>query len=390
MGFLKKYPLLLLLLLSGGGLTLTGLIGRGSVYQEAEWSGKEPALYLVLDGINRGISPGQAWTSFSPGEMAMDISLFFGSIFRNEEELALFQKEEGTGGEDGDHGEGLLAQEWQKQESDAADNGRKTDSGQESIEQENGAKEAATEGDRPAESIRESGDSGQTEALDASIEEEYAEGADDSNETAGQEERMPLRSFTTVTEDYFSDAVFIGDSRTVGLYEYGGLEEQADFLAKVSLTIYDVQKEAFIKAEGGEKRTVTEMLQKKKYGKVYLMLGINELGTGTVETFMEKYREVVGEIRKLQPEAVIFLQGIMRVTGTKDEADPIFNNTNINIRNEEIAKLADGRGIFYLDVNPIVCDEAGHLNPEYTVDDIHLKARYYELWKNFLLEHGIL
>ena len=102
--FLKKYPLLLLLLLSGGGLTLTGLIGRGSVYQEAEWTGKEPALYLVLDGINRGVSPGQAWTSFSPGKTAVDIALFFGSIFRNEEELALFQTEEGTCRAQGEEG----------------------------------------------------------------------------------------------------------------------------------------------------------------------------------------------------------------------------------------------------------------------------------------------
>ena len=60
------------------------------------------------------------------------------------------------------------------------------------------------------------------------------------------------------------------------------------------------------------------------------MLGINELGTGTTETFMEEYRAVVERIRQLQPEAVIFVEGIMKVTGNKDSEDPIFNNKNIS------------------------------------------------------------
>ncbi len=375
MGFFKKYPLLTLLLLSGGGLTITGLLGRPSLYQETEWSGKEPALYLVMDGIHRGIYPGQVWTLPSLGETAEGISLFLGSVFRNgEEELALLQ---GKGGSehhgDGIHAEGWIGQEDEKDTDRGGEGSRGSDSGEES----KGKEDSALGEDAK-------------DAVTAESSLEGREPAEDLGKDTGQEKQMPLRSFTAVTEDYFEDAVFIGDSRTVGLYEYGGLEEKADFFAKISLTIYDVQKEAFIKSEGGEMHTVTEMLQQKQYGKVYLMLGINELGTGTVETFMEKYREVVEEIRKLQPEAVIFVRAIMRVTESKHEADSIFNNTNINIRNEEIARLADNREIFYLDVNPIVCDEAGHLNREYTVDDIHLKAKYYELWKDFLLEHGIL
>lgn len=80
----------------------------------------------------------------------------------------------------------------------------------------------------------------------------------------------------------------------------------------------------------------------------------------------------------------------MRVTGEKDESDPIFNNTNINDKNEAIAALADNRNIFYIDVNEVVCDENGNLVHEYTIDEIHLKAKYYEIWKQFLLEHGIV
>lgn len=197
--------------------------------------------------------------------------------------------------------------------------------------------------------------------------------------------------FQGVPEEYFNDAVFIGDSRTVGLYEYGGIEMRADFFAKISLTIYDVFTEKVATdEETGKKITVEDALQKKQYGKVYLMLGINELGTGTTEGFLEAYRAVVARIRELQPDAVIFVEGIMRVTGTKNESDPIFNNSNINDKNEAISGLADNRDVFYIDVNEVVCDENGNLNAEYTTDEVHLKAKYYGIWKEFLLAHGII
>ena len=54
---------------------------------------------------------------------------------------------------------------------------------------------------------------------------------------AAQEESKAL-TFTTATDDYFSDAVFIGDSRTVGISEFSGIKN-ATFLCKTSLSIYD-------------------------------------------------------------------------------------------------------------------------------------------------------
>lgn len=213
-----------------------------------------------------------------------------------------------------------------------------------------------------------------------------------SEETKGTEapQEQVEPQFVTVDESYFDDALFIGDSRTVGLYEYAGLEERADFFCKTSLTIWTVLEKPIVKNEEGKSITVEEALQEKRYGKIYLMLGINELGRGNTELFMEQYKKVVERIRELQPDAVLFVEGIMRVAGEKSSTDPIFNNANINERNENIARLANNKDIFYIDVNEAVCDEFGDLVAEYTFDQIHLKAAYYELWKQFLLEHGIV
>lgn len=72
---------------------------------------------------------------------------------------------------------------------------------------------------------------------------------------------------------------------------------------------------------------------------------------------MEKYTEVIDRLRELAPDAKIFIQGIMRVSGKKHSSDAIFNNNNINARNNAIATLADNQQIFYIDVNEAVCDE---------------------------------
>lgn len=209
-------------------------------------------------------------------------------------------------------------------------------------------------------------------------------------ETETEAAKEKTDTFETVDESYFDDALFIGDSRTVGLWEYAGMEERADFFCKTSLTIWNVLDKPIVKTEEGEEITVDQALQERSYGKIYLMVGINELGRGNTELFMEEYTRVTQRIRQLQPEALLFVEGIMRVAGEKNLTDPIFNNANINERNRHIAGLANNIDTFYIDVNEAVCDENGDLIAEYTFDQIHLKAAYYEIWKQFLLEHGIV
>ena len=143
-------------------------------------------------------------------------------------------------------------------------------------------------------------------------------------------------------------------------------------------------------AKTPKKATLEEALTERKFGKIYIMLGINELGRGTTESFFNVYADAVNRIRMLQPDAVIFIQGIMRVGEEKNNTDAIFNNTNINGRNQAISLMADNQTIFYLEVNDVVCDENGNLISDYTFDQIHLKAKYYQLWKDYLFAHGIV
>lgn len=200
-------------------------------------------------------------------------------------------------------------------------------------------------------------------------------------------EEPEYKEFETVDESYFSDALFIGDSRTVGLHDYGGLDD-ATFYATVGMNVYDLWKEKFCEVDG-KMVTLEEALTTQTFGKIYFQIGINEMGRGTVDGFMEAYADSVERFRKLQPDAIIFVQGIMKVTKEKSDADEIFNNEGIQERNERIALLADNQTVFYIDMNEVVCDEEGYLKESLTFDDIHLYGSKYDSWVEFLKKHGI-
>lgn len=197
--------------------------------------------------------------------------------------------------------------------------------------------------------------------------------------------------YQTVEDDYFADAAFIGDSRTVGMFEYGGLENTADFYASTGLTIYKMFDSEIVAVEGQKKKiTIEQALTQNSYAKIYLMIGINEMGTGTVESFAAAYKDAVDHLLELQPDAIIYIQGIMKVTTERSEQGDYINNEGIEARNEALSQLADNERIFYLDVNPEICDESGGMTPSYTFDGVHLKAQYIDLWKTYLKEHAVL
>lgn len=185
---------------------------------------------------------------------------------------------------------------------------------------------------------------------------------------------------------YLDDVLFIGDSRTATLQQYAGWDN-ATFYVKNGLTIWNVLEAKIAECEG-ELVTVDEALQKDKFGKIYIMLGINELGRGTPDTFAEEFGRVIERIKELQPDAVIVMEAIMHVTEAKDAEETYINNAEIDARNAKLKELADAQGVYWLDVNPVTDDgETGKLVEDYSFDGVHLKVKYIDIWKDFILEN---
>lgn len=184
---------------------------------------------------------------------------------------------------------------------------------------------------------------------------------------------------------YFDDALFIGDSRTVGLSEYGDLGN-AEVVADSGMNVHEIFDKRFV-TRSGEKKSLEEILSEGQFGKIYLMLGINELGYDFDYT-VAKYGKLVEKLRETQPDALIFLQANLHVTAGKSAASDIYNNENIDRFNQAVRQLADNRKLFYLDVNELFDDEEGNLSEDYTADNAHVLGKYYADWVEWILAHA--
>lgn len=108
----------------------------------------------------------------------------------------------------------------------------------------------------------------------------------------------------------FNDALFIGDSRTQGFQMYSGLTN-ATFYAGKGLNVQTFFTKAVVNTDAGTV-TVADALKGQQFGKVFIMLGINELGWPNQNTFIEYYGQVIDTIKSSQPGAtVLYSQSFM-------------------------------------------------------------------------------
>lgn len=197
---------------------------------------------------------------------------------------------------------------------------------------------------------------------------------------------QPVPESEPAPEDYFSDAAFVGDSRTDGLLLYSGIKG-ATGLSYKGLTISELEDKRVKFTVSGVTDTVMGALEKERYGKVYIMLGVNELGWHNDDLFYSTYVQAVRRIKELQPDAVIYLQAILPVTKKESDGHPYFTNENILRYNELIAQIAAEEQVYYLDVGVSVMGEDGTLPEEGSTDGIHLKRDYYKRWYEYLKTH---
>lgn len=193
--------------------------------------------------------------------------------------------------------------------------------------------------------------------------------------------------FTTAPEGYFNDALFIGDSRTVGLKEYSGLEG-ASFFATSGMSVYNYAEET-AEISGVGKVTLEELIEKKQYGKIYVMLGINELGYDRQKT-ADRYKRLLDKIHEKQPEAIIYIQANLHVSASRSSSDKIYNNKNINLYNEKLSAFADNKDFFYIDINEVFDDANGNLDAQYTSDNAHILGKYYQVWGDWFRTKAIV
>ena len=206
-----------------------------------------------------------------------------------------------------------------------------------------------------------------------------------------------------VNDSYFDDACFIGHSIVAGMETYFNLSN-ADFYAVSGIsassmlnyskfelsTTHEDEDGNTVKDTG----TLEQVLSEKsgEYGKVYIMLGTNELSVEAYQTgtYYDNMLELVQLIKSSQPNAKIYLIATIPVSRDKSIHNLSYTRDNILAFNKKLMELSTNENVYYLDAFGLLADDNGYLPASACLaDGIHILKPQYEQLKDFLLRHTI-
>lgn len=201
----------------------------------------------------------------------------------------------------------------------------------------------------------------------------------------------PAPEREAVDNHYFDDAAFVGDSRTDGFMIYSGIGTGRN-LTSNGLSIFSLAEKKALTIDG-EKYTLLEALAMEEYGKVYLSLGVNELGIYNDKSFYSSYCEAIDQIRLVQPGAVIYIQGLIPLNEDQIAA---YNGNKYNLSNEHLRvyndlmrRASEEKQVVYLDLYSEFADENGALPEDVSRDGVHLKKEPCRQWLAYLKSHTV-
>jgi beta-glucosidase len=168
------------------------------------------------------------------------------------------------------------------------------------------------------------------------------------------------------------DLLLIGDSITQG-WEGSGAKTWKEF--------YD-KRNAVNLGIGGDR--TQHVLWRLDHGNIdgikpklaVLMIGTNNSGSNTSEQIAEGVKAIVEKLRTKLPETKVLVLAIFP-RGENNEN----KNRKVNAgANAIIAKLADDKNVFFLDIGPKFTDASGNLSKEVMPDLLHLNEKSYRTW----------
>ena len=202
---------------------------------------------------------------------------------------------------------------------------------------------------------------------------------------------QPAPERAAVDNSYFDDAAFVGDSRTDGFMLYSGVGTGKGFTSN-GLSIFKLAEKKALTIDGKD-YTLLEALELGQYGKVYLCLGVNELGIYKDDAFYESYCQAIELIRQAQPNAIIYIQGLIPVNegeivnynGNKYK----LSNEHLRVYNDLMRRAAEEKQVVYLDLYSEFADENGSLPEGLSRDGVHLTKEPCQRWLEYLKTHTV-
>ena len=195
-------------------------------------------------------------------------------------------------------------------------------------------------------------------------------------------------------DDFFSKAVFIGNSTSEGLTTYFNSKGKKYLggplvAAKVSYTFNSDKSKLdgyMLKYKGTQLQAKALV---KKAGSKYalIMMGTNDLVGTSASSVAKKYKSYIEGIQKENPGVVIYIQSTTPRRGTKNVKN--LSNDKIVELNKLMKSYADSKsGVYFIDISTPLKDKDGNMKKEYCSDGyVHLNMKGYKVWVNTVVDY---
>lgn len=181
-------------------------------------------------------------------------------------------------------------------------------------------------------------------------------------------------TFSTQAKKGGIDVVFLGDSITQ-CWTYEGKELWARRYAPMNAVNFGIGSD---RTEHVLWRVQNGTLEGSEPKVVVLLIGTNNIKRDTPPQIAEGVGAIVTEIRTRLPKTKVLLLGLFpRAELPSDE-----RRLKVAEVNTHLAKLDDGKAVFFLDLGPKFLKPDGTLSKGVMHDFLHLTTKGYQIWSD--------
>lgn len=197
-------------------------------------------------------------------------------------------------------------------------------------------------------------------------------------------------------DSFFSNAVFFGDSVTLG-FEWYCDEETDGFLGGFKVfgtgsyglgnALKTVNASSIHPIYKGYQTQLWNLTKELKVDKVFMMFGLNDIGLYGVEDSIINYKTLIDKIYEVNPNVKIYL---LSTTPLCEQYQlQYLNNSNIRKFNNLVRQNADSWNVEYIDVASYLMDNNGYLKSNFVSDGkYHLMYVAYDEWVKVLRSYA--
>lgn len=203
---------------------------------------------------------------------------------------------------------------------------------------------------------------------------------------AGSDSQTPDANATTAApiseslEEYIAGTIFIGDSRTNGMVQYGYVPRNNAYAIDGANHIAARTERFLILSANGRKLTIPEAIGVVKPKRIIVSFGVNGVSFLDEERFISGYEQLLDDLIAQSPDSVIAVQSILPVSASRETGTDAMSNSKIDRYNLLLREMAERRGIRYLDTAPLLKNAYGKLDGLYdSGDGLHFNEQAYQV-----------